>query len=57
MSTYQNLFARLDTALEKGQLEIAQLALSGIVEQIKTNPMPSFGEFRQVLTLGEAIDF
>ena len=54
---YRNLFDRLDAALESGQVEIAQLALSGIVEQIKTNPMPSFGEFRQALTSGSAIDF
>lgn len=54
---YQNLFERLDSALESGQVEVAQLALSGIVEQIKTNPMPSFGEFRQALNAGSAIDF
>lgn len=54
---YKNLFDRLDAALETGQIEIAQLALSGIVEQIRTNPMPSFGEFRKALTSGTAIDF
>lgn len=54
---YQNLFDRLDQALASGQVEIAQLALSGIVEQIKTNPMPSFGQFRQALISGSALDF
>jgi hypothetical protein len=54
---YEELFSRLDQSLESGNIEIAQLAMSGIVEQIKANPLPSFGDFRKSIQGGPALDF
>ena len=54
---YNELFERLDQSIETGNMEVAQLAMSGIVEQIKSNPMPSFGELRTAIQSNQAIDF
>jgi len=54
---YKELFERLDQSIESGNIEIAQLAMSGIVEQIKSNPLPSFGDFKSSLNGGPALDF
>lgn len=54
---YCKSFDMLDKAIESGQIEIAQLAMAGILEQIKNNPLPSFGEFKQSFLSNQPLDF
>lgn len=54
---YSKSFDMLDKAIESGQIEIAQLAMTGILEQIKNNPLPSFGEFKQSFLSNQPLDF
>lgn len=54
---YSKSFEMLDKAIESGQIEIAQLAMAGILEQIKNNPLPSFGEFKQSFLSNQPLDF
>lgn len=54
---YSELFKRLDDALEVGNVEIASLAMQGIVEQIKNNPLPSFSDFKQSFLTNQPLDF
>lgn len=54
---YTKSFEALDKALESGNIEIAQGAMSMILEQIKNNPLPSFGEFKQSFLKNQPLDF
>ncbi len=54
---YKNSFATLDKALESGNVEVASFAMNAIIEQIKNNPLPSFGEFKQSFLSNETLDF
>lgn len=54
---YNRSFNALDRAIELGNVEAAQLAMTGILEQIKTNPLPSFGEFKQSFLSNQPLDF
>lgn len=54
---YSGLFKALDSALESGNVEFAALAMGGIVEQIKNNPLPSFGDFKQSFFSNQPLDF
>ena len=54
---YNRSFNALDRAIELGNVEAAQLAMTGILEQIKTNPLPSFGEFKQSFLSNKPLDF
>jgi hypothetical protein len=56
-TVYDNLFKALDSALESGNVDMASLAMGGIVEQIKNNPLPSFGEFQKAFMSNQPIDF
>ena len=54
---YSQMFKVLDSALESGNVEFAQMAMTGILEQIKNNPLPSFNEFKTAFDSGQALDF
>lgn len=54
---YNRSFNALDRAIELGNVEAAQLAMTGILEQIKINPLPSFGEFKQSFLTNQPLDF
>ncbi|EGR2205844.1 TPA: hypothetical protein ACMDVK_004476 [Vibrio parahaemolyticus] len=54
---YKELFERLDQSISSGNIEIAQLAMSGIVEQIKNNPLPTYVEFKTALENNQPMDF
>lgn len=54
---YNRSFNALDRAIELGNVEAAQLAMTGILEQIKKNPLPSFGEFKQSFLTNQPLDF
>ncbi len=54
---YKELFERLDQSISSGNIEIAQLAMSGIVEQIKNNPLPTYVEFKKALENNQPMDF
>lgn len=54
---YNELFERLDQSISSGNIEIAQLAMSGIVEQIKNNPLPTYVEFKKALENNQPMDF
>lgn len=54
---YNRSFNALDKAIEEGNVELAQLAMTGILEQIKINPFPSFGEFKQSFLTNQPLDF
>ena len=56
-NVYNRAFDTLDKAIELGNIEAAQLAMTGILEQIKTNPLPSFGEFKQSFLTNQPLDF
>lgn len=55
--TYTGLFKTLDSALESGNVEIASLAMNGILEQIKNNPLPSFNDFKTSFFSNQPLDF
>ncbi len=46
---YSELFKRLDQAIEKQDVEVVSLVMSGILEQIKKNPFANFKEFKEAL--------
>jgi hypothetical protein len=54
---YTGLFKTLDDALESGNVEIASLAMGGILEQIKNNPLPSFNDFKTSFFSNQSLDF
>lgn len=46
---YKELFERLDRGIEIGDTKIMELAMMGIIEQIRKNPFENFTEFTKNL--------
>lgn len=49
IKVYNELFERLDRGIEVGDTKIMELAMMGIIEQVKKNPFENFAEFSKNL--------
>lgn len=48
-NNYKELFERLDRGIESGDTKLMELAMMGIIEQVKKNPFETFSEFSKNL--------
>jgi hypothetical protein len=47
-TTYEDLFSRLDRALDQGNNEVVSVVLRGIVDVARTSPLADMGDLSQV---------